>query len=46
MNCLYASTNTTATMQNYNTTSSIKNLASDSALVYVVIDDTMNCVKP
>ena len=46
LNRLYASTTTTATMPNYNTTSSINNLASDYALVYVVIENIINCVKP
>ena len=44
-NCLYASSTTTDTMPNYNTTSSIINLDSDYALVSVVIDDTTNCVR-
>ena len=42
---MYESTTTTATMPNYNTTSYIKNLASDSDLVSVVIDNIAKGVK-
>ena len=44
-NRLYAYITNTSTMPNNNTTSSINNLASDSDLVSVVIDDTTNCVN-
>ena len=42
---LAESTTTTATIPNDKTTSSVKKLASDSALVYAVMEDIMNCVK-
>ena len=45
MNQLSEYTTTTATMKNDNMISSLNNLASDSALVSVAIDDIMNCVK-
>ena len=45
MNCLSASTTTTTTMPNDHMSSSINNLASDSDLVYDVIDNTINSVK-
>ena len=45
LNRLGVSTNTTNTIPNDNTTSSVNNLASDSYLVSVVMDDIMNCVK-
>ena len=45
MNRMYVYNNTTVTMQYDNTTSSINNLASDYALVSVLMDNIMNCVK-
>ena len=45
LNWLSASTTTTATMSNDNTTSYINNLVSDYDLVSVVMGHIMNCVK-
>ena len=42
---LSESTTTTATIPNDNTTSSVKHLAIYYDLVYVVMEDIMNCVK-
>ena len=45
LNRISASTTTTANIPNDNTTYSINNLYSDSALVYFVMENIMNCVK-